>query len=1013
MQERACQGQEQQVRKKKKQEQGEKGKASQPRAEERLMKKRVSQLTAAAFVAFALSVSPAHAAFGVVPGSFKTVALNQNGTIDTQAGSHPYEYVVSFEFNLEANQEPEGHVRDIDVELPPGLVGDPGAVPRCDRRQFEGIQPLCSPSTQVGTVHAELGILGTFEAPLYNVTPPYGSPALFGTSLVNFNVFEGTSVRTGTDYGIDVDTNNLPIKTVLAVQEIVWGVPAEESHDPARVCTVNGFLKEGCLSGAAPRPFLTLPTSCASPLQTGIRVDSFEAPEELLPAQTAFSQNAGGDPQSLFGCEGLVFEPSLVVAPDTASADTPAGLTAEVKVPSSGLQQVEGFSSADIKNTVVALPEDVAINPGQAAGLQACEPSEDAVGSDGPAECPNGSKVGEVRIRTPLLEEELAGDVYILGSDPPHLEILVSANDPVDGVYLKLVGHVELCESTGETIDGKLCAAPGQLITMFNETPPLPFSTFKLAFSGGAQAALTTPTRCGTYTTSSDFTPWSTPFESDLLASDTFAITTGPGGGPCPSDPLAFAPELIAGATTDQAGGFTNFSLLLRRGDAQQRIDGLQFKAPAGLTGELSRVPLCTNAQAEANACPEASKIGHTLVESGPGPYPLVVPEPGQPPAPIYLTGPYNGHGACTVGERECAPFGLSIVVPLHVGPFTLPTQRVRAKIEINALTAALTVTTNALPQEVAGVPTDLREVDSVIERPEFMINPTNCDPQEFSGTAYGTAPPGQSEPNETAHISSHFQVGACRSLEFAPKFSVSTSGKTSRSQGASLTATVSYPNVPQGSDADVSLAKVELPKQLPSRLTTLQKACTAKQFEANPAGCPAPSFIGHAVVHTPLLPVPLTGPAIFVSHGGEAFPSLEIVLQGDGVTVDLVGATFISKAGVTSTTFKTVPDAPFSSFELTLPEGPYSALAANGNLCAPTTTKTVKKKVTVNVHGHAKTETRKVKETVASSLMMPNEFVGQNGAVLKQDTKISVTGCPKTAVHKTKRRPTRSRRGR
>jgi len=275
-----------------------------------------------------------------------------------------------------------------------------------------------------------------------------------------------------------------------------------------------------------------------------------------------------------------------------------------------------------------------------------------------------------------------------------------------------------------------------------------------------------------------------------------------------------------------------------------------------------------------------------------------------------------------------------------------------------------LIVTTNPLPQEVAGVPTDLREVDAVIEKENFMVNPTHCAPASFSGTAYGTPPPGQGGPNATAQIGTSFDVVGCKELAFAPKFSVSTSGKTSKSQGASLTAKVSYPSGPQGTYADVGKVKVELPKQLPSRLTTLQKACTNAQFETNPAACPTASKIGYATVHTPLLPVPLQGPAIFVSHGGEAFPSLTMVLQGDGVTVDLVGTTFISKAGITSTTFKTVPDDPFSTFELTLPEGPYSALAANGNLCD-------------------------------QKLTMPTEFKAQNGAEIKQDTKIAVTGCP------------------
>ena len=122
----------------------------------------------------------------------------------------------------------------------------------------------------------------------------------------------------------------------------------------------------------------------------------------------------------------------------------------------------------------------------------------------------------------------------------------------------------------------------------------------------------------------------------------------------------------------------------------------------------------------------------------------------------------------------------------------------------------------------------------------------------------------------------------------------------------------------------------------MPSRLTTLQKACTQKQFQANPAGCPKESVIGHAKAVVPNIPVPLEGPVYFVSNGGEAFPNLVMVLQGYGVTIQLVGDTLI-KNGVTSTTFNTVPDNPVTSFEINLPEGKFSALAANGNLCKPT----------------------------------------------------------------------------
>jgi hypothetical protein len=959
----------------------------------------------------AITISAKEAGFGFagVDGWASTAA----GGLDTQAGSHPYEASFVFAMNTipghgQAIENAGGALREVRAVVPAGFVADPNATAQCPRETFDDPQGEgeCPPSSQIGVALVQLAPgVSTLRFPVYNLVPPPGLPAQFAFSFSGISTFIDGSVRTGGDYALVGTAGDIAERPILHVAITLWGDPADPSHDPERCTVIEEHGHCDLPSESKQTPFLTLPTSCPvnpvthapEPLKTELYARAWQRPG-TAPEETngSFeSRGVGGEPVGVTGCQALSFGPKIQVAPDTSYADTPAGLSVDVKVPQEGLSSVGGHSSADIQNTTVALPAGVAINPGQAAGLQACGQPESAIGTEAAPSCPNASKVGEVRIITPLLElapeKELVGNVYVLQSNPPNLQLLVAAS--ADGVNLKLVGDVHLCENTGETIEraGRTytCASPGQLITTFEGTPELPFTDFKLTFSGGAQAALATPTQCGTYTTTSDFDSWASPFIPEEFPTSEFATEHGPGGGPCSSNPLPFAPELIAGSTTDQAGGFTNFSLLLQRGDGQQRIDGLQFKAPAGLTGELSKVPLCTNAQAESNSCPEASKIGHTVVESGPGPYPLEVPEPGRGEAPIYLTEKYDG-----------APFGLAIVVPLHVGPFTLETQRVRAKIELNPLTAALTVTTNPLPQVVDGVPTDLREIDSVIERPEFMINPTNCNPSEFSGTAYGTQPPGggtafTGQPDISAPIGSHFGVGACRSLEFSPKLTVSTQAKTSKSDGASLTYKVSYPNVPQGTESDIRYVKVELPGELPSRLTTLQKACTAKQFDANPAGCPTPSVIGHAVVHTQLLPVPLEGPVYFVSNGGEAFPNLEMVLQGDGVTVDLIGDTLI-KNGVTSTTFKAVPDQPFQTFEITLPEGPYSALAANGNLCKPTVTKTVKKKVKVRTHGKTETITRKLKEQVSTSLTIPSEYIGQNGAVYKANAPISVTGCPK-----------------
>jgi len=919
----------------------------------------------AASVSDPITVSTSEPEFGF-PG-WDAWFSNADGSVDTQAGSHPYEATFVNGFNELANgKRAGGQPRDLEAVLPPGFFGDPGAVPRCTHKQLDA--ELCPAQSQIGVDEtglsprrseadfaeghgAEGGTTSIAPYPVYNVVPPPGVPDEFAFTIAGYVVSFDAGVRSGHGYPIVEHIENLPQAVAVNLNILtLWGVSAQASHDNDR-CEVHpeGFASNqfcGLPSEVPAKPFLTLPTSCEGPRPfTLLGLNTWEN-ENAKASATSLTHDGNDTPEGFTGCEKLSVLPSFSAVPDTAFADTPAGLTSEVKVPQETLELPNGLVPATLKNTSVTLPEGLVINPGQAAGLLACQETEAEANleGEGPQHCPNASKVGTVKIQTPLLEEELEpeleGDVYVLQSNPPELRLLIAAS--ADGIYLKLVGTVHLNKATG------------QITTTFEETPELPFTDFKLSFSGGAQAALATPTQCGSYSTTSDFTPWTTGFAADVFGSDGFSIGAGPLGVACPSGSLPFSPSLIAGATNPKGGGYTNFSLLLQRGDDQQRIEKLQFKAPAGLTGEISHVTLCPEPQASKGECTAASQIGHTTVASGTGPYPLIVPEPGRPESPIYLTGPYEG-----------APFGLSIVTPVLTGPFNLGTIVTRAKIEVDPHTAAITVTTDALPQIIDGVPTDLRTVNSVIDRPEFMINPTHCEPSSFSGTATGTPPPGAGGVSATAPISTSFDVVGCKGLKFAPDFKVSTSGKTSKAKGASLTSTVTYPSVAPGTYANVTRVKVDLPKQLPSRLTTLQKACTNAQFELNPANCPSASKIGYATVHTPLLPVPLVGPAIFVSHGGEAFPSLTMVLQGDNVTVDLVGTTNISPAGITSTTFKTLPDSPFTSFELTLPEGKYSALAANGNLCK-------------------------------SKLVMPTEFVGQNGFKINESTKIGVTGCAK-----------------
>lgn len=901
------------------------------------------------------SAGPAWAEFGIT--KFDGAVTNVDGSPDALAGSHPYAATTTMRFTTTPDGDaPTGAPKDIEVALPAGFVGDPNATPQCDNTQFlDTFDAMgCPSSSQIGV--AKMRIFPELfseevTVPIYNMVPPSGEPAEFGMLIEFQSVFLHVRVRNASDYGVTVGSQDIEQSHLESLTLTFWGVPADPSHDPERHCT-NSVLK-GCSSDAPVNAFLTNPTACDGPLTSTLSVDTWQNPGSFTSASFVSHDNSPQEnPLGIEGCDKLAFEPTIKVAPDTSAADTPAGLTVEVKMPQEGLLNPTGRATPDLENTTVTLPRGVVINPGQAAGLAACQPGEDGIGTEGPPSCPPASQVGTVEIATPLLTDKLTGDIYVLRSNPPDLKLLVAAS--ADGVNLKLVGDVRLDPVTG------------QLTTTFDNTPQLPFNDLKLSFSGGAQAALATPPICGVYETTSDFTPWSSPQESDAFPTDDFAIDSGPGGSACVSS-LPFAPSMIAGATTDQAGGYTGFSLLLQRGDGQQRVSSLQFKTPEGLLGMISKVPLCPEPQASQGACSAASQIGHTVVQAGPGPYPLEIPEPGQAPAPIYLTGGYKG-----------APYGLSIAVPVIAGPFNLGTVVVRASIAVDPHTAQLTVTTDPLPSILDGVPTDLRTIDAVIDRPGFMFNPTGCESQTFSGTAFSTE-------GANAAISSHFQVGSCRSLKFKPNFKVSTAGKTSRALGASLNARILYPTGAPGDNqasqqSNIASVKVDLPKQLPSRLTTLQKACAAAQFESNPALCPAASLVGHATAATPVLPVALAGPVYFVSHGGEAFPSLIVVLQGYGVTVDLVGSTFISKAGITSSTFKQIPDVPITNFDLNLPQGKFSALAAN---------------LPLKAHG----------SLCGQKLVMPTSFTAHNGAVIHQTTKITTTGCPSTKTAKAKQK--------
>ena len=856
--------------------------------------------------------------------TFENSIVTQEGLPAAQAGSHPYAMTTTIVFDHHYSEEykegeggngelPDGDPKNIEVNLPAGLIVNPTATEaRCTEAEIE-ISGECPGAAAVGGATVDFsGGFGEQSATVYNMVPTApGVPGelAFDVTGVGIIVHIVGKVRTGGDYGLSADIPDISQKAAFYGAKLtLWGNPSGAGHG---------------------RPFLTLPSSCAGTLTATMRAQSWQEPNTWTPLQQSSPAM-----HAVEGCGLLAFGPSLRVQPIGVQpgiplADSPSGLSFDLQVPQE--ESLTGLASANLKDTVVTLPAGMAVSPSAANGLGACSEEEIGLHNAEKPSCPDDSKVAEAEILTPLLEAPLKGSVYLAqqgdagpaqGSNPFGSLLALYLVAEGSGALVKLAGHVEADPSTG------------QLTTTFENNPQLPFSELKLSFFTGARAPLVTPPACGTYTTTTQLTPWSAPFSGPpATPQDSFTVASGCDGG--------FAPSFTAGMESDQAGAFSPFTLTFSRQDGEQRLAGVQVTTPPGLLGVLKSVVQCPEPQASEGACGPESLIGETTVAAGPGEDPFWV-KGGR----VYLTGPYRG-----------APFGLSIVVPAIAGPFNLGDVIVRAAINVDPNTAQITVTSDPLPSILQGIPLDLRTINVTADRPGFMFNPTNCSPLSVAATITTIG-------DASAAVSSPFHVTNCAALAFKPSFTVSTQAKTSKANGASLDVKV----VSGSGQANIAKVDVSLPKQLPSRLTTLQKACAEAQFAANPAGCPAGSFVGVATAVTPILSVPLTGPAILVSHGGAAFPDLVLILQGQGVTIELTGNTDI-KNGITYSKFETVPDAPVSTFELKLPEGPNSILGTN-----------LPAKANYSMCGQ--------------TLTMPTTITGQDGAAVTQTTKIAVTGC-------------------
>ena len=809
---------------------------------------------------------------------------------------------------------PTGTIKNLLSELPPGLIGNPTAVPSCTAREAE--EQRCSGDAQVGLIEVRYGERTEEEAagaasPLYNTVPPTGKAARFmGFINASTDAFVDSGVRTGEDYGITSGGFNISGRTnVYGITVKLWGVPADPSHNADRFCPIPGGVERGCTSTANRLPFLRNPTSCTGPLTVRARLDAYQSPGEYDEAQATMP--------AITGCSQLEFDPTIEVRPTSEVADSPTGLHVDLRVPQN--EDPDGLATADLREAVVKLPPGLTLNPSSANGLEACTPEQFGLTTPigvapihttaAPATCPEAAKIGNVEIDTPLLDHPLSGGVYVAQPDQNPfgslLAIYVAVADPVSGVVIKLAGHVEI--SSG-----------GQLTTSFADNPQLPFNSFKLDFFGGDLAALKTPEVCGSYQTNATLTPWSAPESGPPVnLTESHPVSQAAGGGSCPTSVSGEpnSPAFEAGSESPLAGAFSPFVMHLSRADGSQRFSSLTVTPPPGLLGRLAGIPYCPDSalavaaaksgsgEREAPSCSSASQVGSVVVGAGAGAKPYYVT------GKAYLAGPYRG-----------APLSLAIVTPAVAGPYDLGDVVVRAALEVDPQTAQITVKSDPIPTELKGIPLDIRSVAVKMDRPDFTLNPTSCEDMAVGGSL--TTVQGATVP-----FSNRFKVDGCRKLAFHPRFSLRLGGATKRNRHPSVTAIVR----PRAGQANISRTSVLLPPTLQIDNASIQTPCTRVQFAA--ASCPKGSVLGRAKALSPLLDQPLEGPVYFRSNGGErVLPDLVADLRGQ-IDIVLVGQVSAVHKRI-RTLFATVPDAPVSRFELRIAGGKRGWLVNNDSLC-------------------------------------------------------------------------------
>jgi hypothetical protein len=869
-------------------------------------------------------VPAAQADFGL--DSLDAALSDPDGTPSRQAGAHPD---LTFQAIFTTRNDsslgavvPDGNVKDVRVDLPPGLVGNPTAVATCMPQELRAPNTSvikCPGASQVGVVRIAVdpdtaSTAGFndpndqrfFTAGLYNMVHDDDIPAKFSFLYAGaiFNVIPRLRAEAG--YAITADSINLPqAKPVFGFNITLWGIPADPQHNVYRTGLTNPSDPNswgiGVGSPDARRPFLSAPTACSDQVQpTTVTMDPWEDPARSI--TNVITADFEGTPFLVQGCDRLTFSPSIDVQPLSHVADAPTGLDVQLTVPQN--DSPDGLATPEVKRVKVVLPLGMSVSPSSATGLGACASSEIGLGSNAPDTCPDSSKIGTVEITTPLLSDPLEGDVVLAKQqDNPFgslLALYITAPGP--GFVLKLPGRID-----ADPVSGQLTAT-------FDNTPQLPFSALHMHLRGGSNAPLANPTACGAYSAHTEIASWAS--DGQVASDSPMAIDEG-----CQA--RTFSPSLSAGSTVPVAGQDTSFNLTLTRPNQTQNLAGVSAVVPKGLLAHIGDVAECPEAQASAGTCDGASLVGHTSALSGPGAMPLSLG------GNVYLTGPYKG-----------APFGLSIVVPTagQAGPFDLGNVVVRAALSVDPIDVHATVVSDPLPTIIQGIPLRLRQVTVNMDRPGFIINPTNCTRSQVSTDLTSTE-------GAAATLAVPFSIGGCGGLGLAPKLALALTGKgqTTDDKHPGVSATLTQP----AGQANLKKVQVALPLSLALDPDNAQGLCEFVDGSKVTPTCPKASIVGSASAVTPALNVPLSGPVYFVKNvrkdpksGREirTLPKLVIPLVGqNGVKLTLTGTSNVVGDRLV-TTFDNIPDAPVSSFKLNIIGGKGGILVVSGaDICKTT----------------------------------------------------------------------------